>query len=129
CAASPPAWRCHQPAQRSIASAIQPICRAFEFMPLFSMKFLTTILVAIFLPGCERYKLDAQMNALCKNDGGIKVYEVVKMPPEMFNLNGDPFSDWRLRDKDNRLGPGYKIIEKETYLKKGEPLKGQGQLV
>lgn len=89
--------------------------------------------IAIFivgqgLAGCEKYSLDRQMEELCKKDGGVKVYETVMLPPEMFDRWGDPFPGWRERKPEDRLGPEYRYVEETVYLKEGDPFKGEGRL-
>lgn len=80
------------------------------------------------LSGCEKFALDHQMEELCKKDGGVKVYETVTLPPEMFDQWGDPFPGWRGRKLEDRLGPEYRYVVETTYLKQGDPLKGEGRL-
>lgn len=94
------------------------------------MKALRWIFVSMipFLWGCERARLDAKMEELCKQDGGVKVYETVKLPPEMFDPQGDPFPGWQGRKLEERLGPDYLYRFTETVLKDGDPLKGEGRL-
>jgi hypothetical protein len=81
------------------------------------------------ISGCEKFELDRQMEELCKKDGGVRVYETVKLPPEMFEPLGDPFPGWRKRKPEDRLGADYLYEETDTVLKDGDPLKGQGRLV
>ncbi|WP_147435825.1 hypothetical protein [Sulfurisoma sediminicola] len=68
------------------------------------------------------------MEELCKKDGGVKVYETVMLPPEMFDQWGDPFPGWRGRKLEDRLGPDYRYIMEITDLKKGDAFKGEGEL-
>ena len=42
------------------------------------------------LARCERWTLDRQMEELCKKDGGVKVYEKVKVPPAWLDFSGRP---------------------------------------
>lgn len=79
--------------------------------------------------GCSKIWLDWQMEALCKADGGVKVYETVKLPPEMFDQYGDPFPGWRQRKPEDRLGAEYIYERTETILKDGDPIEGEGRLV
>lgn len=84
--------------------------------------------VGLALAGCEKFALDRQMEELCKKDGGVKVYETVTLPPEMFDQWGDPFPGWRGRKPEDRLGSDYRYVVARTYLKSGDPLKGEGRL-
>ncbi len=81
------------------------------------------------LTGCEKFALDRQMEELCKKDGGVKVYETITLPPDMFDQWGDPFPGWRGRKLEDRLGPEYRYVVETVYLKQGDPLKGEGRLV
>jgi hypothetical protein len=45
-------------------------------------------LLAATLAGCEKYELDRQMEALCKKDGGVMVYEAVHLPMNLFDATG-----------------------------------------
>ena len=91
--------------------------------------YVTTLIGMTLVTGCEKFELDRQMEELCKKDGGVRVYETVKLPPEMFDQNGDPFPGWQGRKSEDRLGPEYLVQRTEKILKDGEPLKGQGRLI
>jgi hypothetical protein len=94
------------------------------------MKRIGLILAVVLLPltGCEKYALDRQMEELCRKDGGVKVYETVTLPPEMFDKLGHPFPGWPNRSQEDRLGPDYRYVEETIYLKQGDPLRGEGRL-
>ena len=81
-----------------------------------------------FLCGCEKFALDRQMEDLCLKDGGVKVYETVALPSAMFDQWGDPFPGWRGRPQELRLGGDYRYSVEVVYLKRGDPLKGEGRL-
>lgn len=84
---------------------------------------------ALFLlTGCEKFALDRQMEELCKKDGGVKVFETVTLPPEMFDKLGHPFPGWPDRSQEDRLGSDYRYVVETVYLKQGDPLKGEGRL-
>ena len=68
---------------------------------------LTILLAAAFLlAGCEKARLDQQVKELCVKDGGIKVYETVKLPAERFDQWGmvKPYDPTQ---KENALGVEY----------------------
>lgn len=88
-----------------------------------------TTLAIVLLAGCEKYELDRRMEELCKKDGGVRVYEAVRLPASMFDQNGDPFPGWRNRAVGDRLSPSYRFVREETFLKHGNPVKGEGQLL
>lgn len=47
-------------------------------------------LSAALLAGCEAHRLDQQMKQLCDRDGGVKIYETVKVPPAWLDFAGRP---------------------------------------
>lgn len=102
--------------------------------------FISISITSMFLAGCEKYALDKQMEELCAKDGGVKVYEKVTLPAEMFDENGYPFppiyrekkrplSEDGVDKTEETLNSTYKYIQLTTYIKKGNPLKGEGVLL
>lgn len=74
---------------------------------------LSTLLAAT-LTGCEKYELDRQMEALCKKDGGVRVYESVKLSASEFDQRGTKRLHYA-ESKTNReglLGPDYRFVER-----------------
>jgi hypothetical protein len=78
---------------------------------------LGLFIVALTLCGCEQARVDAQMEALCKKDGGMKIYEKVVLPKDQFTKFGDPvfFNTW------NESGGGYKFVSKSEQIKVTRP--------
>ena len=75
----------------------------------------------IVVGGCSREKdlLDEEARKLCAKDGGVKVYEVVKMPVKMFDQLGVvTFPD---ATEKRPLGTGYVLEEDTKYYRKGNP--------
>lgn len=68
----------------------------------------------------ERLWLDHQVRELCAKDGGVKVYETVKLPPEKFNQWGQ-INFYRPVEGDNALGPEYVLKWELRYYRKGSP--------
>ena len=93
-----------------------------------SLTFLCTLLVS----GCEKYALDRRMEALCKEDGGVVVYEAVRLPASEFGRDGTPLArywfDRSVVDKSKRLGPDYRYVRRFETIKAGDPMKGEGRL-
>ena len=82
---------------------------------------LTILLAAVFLlTGCEKARLDQQVKELCAKDGGIKVYETVKLPAERFDQRG-MINNYRPTQGENALGPEYIFKSETTYYRKGNP--------
>jgi hypothetical protein len=76
------------------------------------------MLLATF--GCEREKdrLDAQALNLCQQDGGVRVYEAVKLPADRF----DKFGGVSIPNKDKlRPEDDYFYEWDVKYLKTGNP--------
>ena len=90
--------------------------------------YLSAVSALFALTGCEKFALDRQMEELCEQDGGIKVYETIALPVSKFDQWGDPFPGWRGRPRESRFGADFSYVVETTYLKKGEPLQGSGRL-
>jgi hypothetical protein len=75
------------------------------------MRSLITPLVittCLTLFGCgEKYALDKQMEELCKKDGGVKVFEQVKLPAKEFNTFGEPL----FLHQNSTTNPMFQLIE------------------
>lgn len=84
------------------------------------------------LAGCERWALDRQMEELCKKDGGVKVYETVKLPASEFSNTGQPLTRYIPLAKSDAdyLGPDYRYVRKRDILvgQQANAEKGEGQL-
>lgn len=54
---------------------------------------IALIVGTLLLQGCERAKttLDREVDRLCAIDGGVHIYETVRMPKENFGLDGEVF--------------------------------------
>lgn len=83
---------------------------------------LTVIVIGgLALSGCEKWRLDAQVKELCAKDGGIKVYETVKLPPEKFNQWGQ-INFYRPTEGEKALGGEYALMRDVTYYRRGNPV-------
>jgi len=94
----------------------------------------TTLVVALALgtSGCERWRLDQQMEQLCKKDGGIKVYETVTLPASEFGPGGEPLFKQRVpgTPREDILGPEYRYgSSREILVGSPQPEQGSGQLL
>ena len=83
-------------------------------------KLILVLAVAFLLTACEKAKLDQQVKELCAKDGGVKVYETVKLPPDKFNQWGQ-ISFYRPTQGENALGPEYRYVTQDQYYRKGNP--------
>lgn len=74
--------------------------------------------VAFWYGGGRKVYYDAQVNRLCRVDGGVKVYETVKLPAERF----DQWGSVQIPSKEKAKADDAYYIEWEiSYLKKGNP--------
>ncbi len=63
--------------------------------------------------------LDAQVRELCAKDGGVKVYETVRLPAERFDKRG-MLKVYRPNQGENALGPDYIYKMENQYFRKGD---------
>ena len=70
--------------------------------------------------GVNKLYYDWQVDRLCAKDGGIRVYETVKLPAEKFNKWGQ-VNFYKPTQKENALGPEYIFKWELHYFKKGNP--------
>lgn len=80
-------------------------------------------LAGLLLAGCEKWRLDAQVKELCAKDGGIKVYETVKLPAAKF----DTYGSVRIPSKqDAKPSDEYYYEWNIDYYKRGNPELSRG---
>lgn len=60
-------------------------------------RWIYVLAAAFLLSACEKARLDQEVDRLCRIDGGIKVYEKVKLPKEYFDERGA--HKWHSKDK------------------------------
>jgi len=82
-----------------------------------AMGLLALVLV---LSGCEQGRLDMQVRELCAKDGGLKIYETVKLPRSKFDDKGH-VNFFHPSNGELALGPEYIWVREQVYLKKGNP--------
>ncbi|MHB9119732.1 MAG: hypothetical protein ACYC2R_15895 [Burkholderiales bacterium] len=68
----------------------------------------------------EKLWLDHQVRELCAKDGGVRVYETVKLPAEKFNKYGQ-INFYRPIEGENALGPEYVFRLDAHYYRAGNP--------
>jgi hypothetical protein len=74
--------------------------------------------MSALLAGCEKYALDRQVQELCAKDGGIKIYEKVKLPPERFDQWGNVHIPSK---QDAKPWDEYYNDTDTTYFRTGNP--------
>jgi hypothetical protein len=78
------------------------------------------VAAALLLPltGCEKARLDDQVRELCAKDGGVKVFETVKVSAEMLDSHGNV----RIPTKaESKSGDAYYSVLQTEHLKTGNP--------
>jgi hypothetical protein len=87
----------------------------------------TIIALLLLLPlatacasGPGKAELDAEVKRLCAINGGVKVYETVKLPADKFNQWG-MVNFWRPTQGENALGPEYLYKSEDHYYLEGKP--------
>lgn len=87
------------------------------------MKHLLTLLALLpLVAGCatpSQMAVDAEVKRLCAIDGGIKVYETVKLPADKFNQWGQ-INFYRPTQGENALGPSYILKHERRSLIKSQ---------
>lgn len=63
---------------------------------------------------------DAQVREMCAKDGGVKVYETVELPAEMFNKWGQ-IEFYHPTQGENALGSEYIFRSEKYYYRKTDP--------
>jgi hypothetical protein len=75
--------------------------------------------VSSWYAGGRKVYYDRQVNRLCRQDGGVKVYETVKLPAERFDKFGI-FISYQPSAKEP-LGNEYSLERHEQYYRYGNP--------
>jgi len=86
----------------------------------------------LFFWPSEKDRLNAQMAELCKEDGGVKIYEKAKLLPEAFSSGGvlkeTNYRKLNENESITQIADIYEMITNKTDIKKGDPFKGAGHL-
>jgi len=70
--------------------------------------------------GGRKIYYDTLVNRMCREDGGVKVYETVKLPANRFEKGG-MVNFYRPTQNENALGPEYEFKYEITYYRQGNP--------
>lgn len=89
-------------------------------MRKFSINSLVLLAGGVVLSGCEKWRLDEEVRQLCAKDGGVKVYETVKLQSERFNQWGQ-INLYDPTQGENALGPDYLFKHEIHYYRRGNP--------
>lgn len=74
----------------------------------------------LWLAAGGKWWIDYQVRELCAKDGGVKVYETVRLPPEKFNKYGQ-INFYNPTQGENTLGSEYIYKNENLYLHVGDP--------
>jgi hypothetical protein len=86
-------------------------------------KLISMLLFLPLMASCamlRKAELDAEVRRLCAIDGGIKVYETVRLPPDKFNQWGQ-INFYQPTQGENTLGAEYIFKEEQHYYRRGNP--------
>ncbi|WP_418647603.1 hypothetical protein ACNQFN_22325 [Thauera butanivorans] len=103
----------HQFRRAAQSGAIKP------WMLVVLLLALAPLLTLGFYEGRKAY-WDAKVREMCAKDGGIKVYETVRLPPEKFNEWGQP-NFFRPDQGEDALGVDYVFKKQAAYYRRGNP--------
>jgi hypothetical protein len=98
-----------------------------------SLSKVTLLVLSVYLSaGCaEKHELDRQMEELCKKDGGVKIYETVKLSPEMFDDLGNLKAIKPVRKNGayvTQIADVYEQSSETVIIKDGDLQKREGRL-
>lgn len=71
--------------------------------------------------GPGKAELDAEVKRLCAIDGGMRVYETVKLPAEKFDKRQHFINFYKPTQEENALGQEYLLKRSVYYYLKGNP--------
>lgn len=87
--------------------------------------YVALVLALAALAGCgspRKAELDREVDRLCAIDGGVHVYEVVRLPKEDFGPDGAVFPQFRhLYATGGHLGPNFRVLTEKKVLVAGDP--------
>lgn len=108
--------------------ALPSTMRSFKTGIQMKTEFLVTttaVLAALGFAGCgsvQKAELDREVDRLCAIDGGVHVYEVVRLPKENFGPKGEVFPQYRhLPSNNGRFSSAYTIRRADKVLVAGNP--------
>ncbi len=87
---------------------------------LFTIGALAWFTASFWYGGGRKHYYDAEVERLCAIDGGVKVYETVKLPADRFNEWGQP-NFYNPTLKERALGKEYEFVSDLTYIHNESP--------
>lgn len=87
---------------------------------------IVLLTITLLLSGCEKVRLDNQVRELCAKDGGIKIYETVKLSQETFDKWKK--AGFQIPDKNNAKQEDEYFYEWDIYYyQQGNPSLSRSQ--
>lgn len=91
--------------------------------------FIVVVIAFTVLGWGKKYAADEQMQELCANDGGVKIYETVTVPKNQFDKWGMPRGkNWDGSHFPSTLDPEYHYSRTTEFLRRGDTLKGEVEM-
>jgi len=85
-------------------------------------RWIFVALTTLFLAGCEKARLDDEVRRLCAKDGGVKVYETVRLTEEEYQKLLNRYGELDIRNKDYaKPFDAFFQESNTTYLRTGNP--------
>lgn len=76
--------------------------------------------VTFWYGGGRKVYYDAEVNRMCREDGGVKVYETVRLPAERFDKYGQ-VNFYNPTQGENALGADYLLKTDVQFIQSGNP--------
>lgn len=99
------------------------------------MKRITIVMALTIFPAFiaygefRKWQLDREVDRLCAIDGGIHIYEQVRLPKESFGPDGGVFPRYRhLLPQGGELGPDFYSKSQQDILMSGSPSLVRSQI-
>lgn len=98
-------------------------------MPVVIARATALIAMLVTLGGCEKQRLESQMQALCKKDGGTHVYETVVLPPSDYAALYAAAT--KSKSREDAFAPGYRYVYHSEVVvgSEHESIESHGRIV
>jgi hypothetical protein len=93
-------------------------CKSRRWLPWAMV--LGILFLWLVVPTARKMYYDAMVRDLCAKDGGVKVYETVALPADMFNSRGQ-INFFKPIKGEYALGPEYIFKEERVYFRNTHP--------
>ncbi len=79
------------------------------------------LLLMVNISGCAEWFIDAELEELCKSEGGVKVFETVKLTADQFRPDGYPVFLMPIGGAvtyERRLGSAYRLVSESSEVRR-----------